>query len=54
MKRIVIALGIAMVSAPAMAGMPALVPEMDGGLALAAGAIVMGVGALVYEKYFRK
>jgi hypothetical protein len=56
MKRIAIALGAMTVTAPAAwagGSMAVVVPEMDGGFALAAGAIVIGLGAIVYEKFFR-
>ena len=55
MKRIVGGIGLALVGvSTATASAPNPVPEMDGGFALVVGAIVMGIGAVVYEKYFRK
>lgn len=57
MKRMVGAIGLSLIgtSAAFAAFTPTVgVPEMDGGFALAAAAVVMGVGAVVYEKYFRR
>jgi hypothetical protein len=55
MKRIVLALGFAALAAPAaVAGRDIEVPEMDGGFALAVAAIVIGVGAVIYERHKRK
>jgi hypothetical protein len=53
-KRITLALGFAALAAPAaFAGKDIVVPEIDGGFALAATAIVIGVGAVLFEKYRR-
>ena len=55
MKRIVGGIALALVAmSTATASNLNPVPEMDGGFALVVGAIVMGIGAVVYEKYFRK
>ena len=56
MKRITVALTLMISGANAAfaGGGTAVVPEMDGGFALVAAAVVMGIGAVVYEKFFRK
>lgn len=57
MKRIIVACGLMPIAATAALAGNTLnlgVPEMDGGFALVAGAIVMGVAAIVYEKFFRR
>ena len=52
MKRLLWALALTLMGSSAAFATP--VPEMDGGFALTTAAIVMGVGAVVYQKYFRK
>ena len=55
MKRVIGGMGLALLAtSTATAGYPVAVPEMDGNFALVVGAIVMGIGAVVYEKFFRK
>jgi hypothetical protein len=54
MKRVALSLMLASIGTAALAGEVVEVPEMDGGFALAAAAVAMGVGAVIYEKFIRK
>jgi len=56
MKTTLIALGVmALSTTTALAGDPLVaVPELDGAVGLTALGLVAGLGAIVYEKYFRK
>ena len=52
MAKVFTGLALTLVASPALA--TPTVPELDGGLALTVAAVVIGVGAVVYEKLFRK
>lgn len=50
----ILALVLALIATPALAGVPQPVPEMDIGAGAAALALVLGAAAIVREKFFRK
>ncbi|HXI87159.1 MAG TPA: hypothetical protein VNH64_06845 [Parvularculaceae bacterium] len=54
MKKLTLAIAFAMIAAPAFAGYPVSVPEMDVGAGVLALAFLAGAGAIIREKFFRK
>ena len=50
MNRVVVGIVLAAFATPAFA---AVVPEIDGGLGLTVAAVMLGIGAFVYERFFR-